>query len=64
MKLLLDTHSFIWYILDSEKLSNTALTLINDGENEILLSTASVWEMAIKQSIGKLESEYFIETIH
>jgi PIN domain nuclease of toxin-antitoxin system len=39
------------------KLSSTARELINDGNNEVLLSIASIWEMAIKQSIGKLNFE-------
>jgi PIN domain nuclease of toxin-antitoxin system len=54
MRLLLDTHVFIWYILDIQKLSTTVRVLIDDKNNEIMLSTASLWEMAIKQSIGKL----------
>ncbi|WP_341524544.1 type II toxin-antitoxin system VapC family toxin [Nostoc sp. UHCC 0302] len=54
MKLLLDTHTFIWYVTDNSKLSNTVLALINDENNQILLSIASLWEIAIKQSIGKL----------
>lgn len=54
MRLLLDTHVFIWYILDIQKLRVTVRALIDDEDNEILLSTASIWEMAIKQSTGKL----------
>ncbi|MCL1472290.1 type II toxin-antitoxin system VapC family toxin [Argonema antarcticum] len=54
MRLLLDTHTFIWYVTDNPKLSPTVRTLIDDGNNETLLSIASIWEMAIKQSIGKL----------
>ena len=54
MKLLLDTHTFIWFVTDSPKLSPMAKELIEDELNEKLLSIASVWEMAIKQSIGKL----------
>ncbi len=54
MKLLLDTHIFIWYVLDIQKLSATVRALIDDEDNDILLSTASIWEMAIKQSTGKL----------
>ncbi|GET37854.1 type II toxin-antitoxin system VapC family toxin [Microseira wollei] len=54
MRLLLDTHTFIWFVTDNPKLSETARGLINDGNNEIWLSTASIWEMAIKQSTGKL----------
>ena len=54
MRLLLDTHAFIWYTTDSSRLTATGRSLIDNGENDILLSTASVWEMAIKHSIGKL----------
>jgi PIN domain nuclease of toxin-antitoxin system len=54
MRLLLDTHIFIWYILDIQKLTARVRALIDDEDNEILLSTASAWEMAIKQSTGKL----------
>jgi len=54
MKVLIDTHIFIWYVQNSEKLTNSVAKLINNGRNEILLSTVSIWEIAIKQSIGKL----------
>ena len=54
MILLLDTHSFIWFIEGSPRLSDTARTLITDGNNEVFLSIASLWEMAIKSSLGKL----------
>lgn len=52
--LLLDTHTFIWYVTDNSRLSNQVLDLINDENNEILLSIASLWEIAIKQNLGKL----------
>jgi PIN domain nuclease of toxin-antitoxin system len=54
MRLLLDTHTFIWYLTDNSRLSNQVIELINDENNQILLSIASLWEIAIKQSIGKL----------
>ena len=54
MRLLLDTHTFIWYVTDHKKLSSTAQLLINNADNDIVLGKASVWEMAIKHSIGKL----------
>jgi PIN domain nuclease of toxin-antitoxin system len=57
MKFLLDTHTFIWYVTNNQKLSLTAQQLINDGNNEILLSIVSIWEIAIKHSIGKLSFE-------
>jgi PIN domain nuclease of toxin-antitoxin system len=54
VRALLDTHTFLWFISDSPRLSATARMTIQDGGNEILLSVASVWEMAIKSSLGKL----------
>jgi PIN domain nuclease of toxin-antitoxin system len=54
MKLLLDTHAFLWFIIGSPNLSDTARALIEDAANERFLSVASLWEMAIKVSIGKL----------
>ena len=54
MRLLLDTHAFIWYTTDSSRLTATGRALIDNGENDILLSTASVWERAIKHSIGRV----------
>ncbi|MEH2383816.1 MAG: type II toxin-antitoxin system VapC family toxin [Nostoc sp.] len=54
MILLLDTHTFIWYVTDNSRLSNQVLDLINDENNEILLSIASLWEIAIKENLGKL----------
>ena len=54
MRLLLDTHTFLWFIGGDDKLSDVARKLIKDTRNQPLLSIASVWEMAIKLSIGKL----------
>ncbi|MEG5067197.1 type II toxin-antitoxin system VapC family toxin [Microcoleus sp. B3-A4] len=64
MRLLLDTHAFIWYTTDSSRLTATGRALIDNGENDLLLNTASVWEMAIKHSIGRLNfSMPFMEFI-
>jgi PIN domain nuclease of toxin-antitoxin system len=54
MRLLLDTHTFIWFIMGSANLSAHARALIEDVANEKFLSVASLWEMAIKLSTGKL----------
>jgi PIN domain nuclease of toxin-antitoxin system len=51
---LLDTHSLIWFALDDPRLSVTARELIEDSANEVMISPASLWEIAIKVSIGKL----------
>ena len=55
MKLLLDTHTFIWWDGASDKLSSQVLALCQDEENEMILSVASVWEMQIKLQVGKLK---------
>jgi PIN domain nuclease of toxin-antitoxin system len=54
VKVLLDTHTFIWLDSQPEKLSQTALNLCQDENNELYLSIASVWEMQIKSQLGKL----------
>ena len=54
MKLLLDTHTFIWWDSEPEKLSQRALELCRNPTNILLLSIASVWEMQIKLQLGKL----------
>ena len=48
MKLLLDTHIFIWWAEEPVRLSQTAFSLLEDESNELVLSLASVWEMQIK----------------
>jgi PIN domain nuclease of toxin-antitoxin system len=55
MRLLLDTHVFIWWADDPERLSPAALAALEDEANELLLSVASVWEMQIKIQLGKLK---------
>lgn len=54
MNLLLDTHSFLWFIGGNTNLSPTARSLIEDTSNQPFLSLASLWEIAIKSSLGKL----------
>jgi PIN domain nuclease of toxin-antitoxin system len=54
MQILLDTHAFLWFADGSAKLSQLAKSTIQDGSNERLLGIASLWEMAIKISTGRL----------
>jgi PIN domain nuclease of toxin-antitoxin system len=54
VKLLLDTHAFIWWDSDPTQLSTRALTALQDPANTVLLSVVSVWEMQIKSQLGKL----------
>jgi PIN domain nuclease of toxin-antitoxin system len=53
MKMLLDTHAFLWFVLNDQQLSATARAHIVDSENDVLISPASYWELAIKVSLGK-----------
>lgn len=53
-RLLLDTHTFLWWIDDAPELSETARQAISNADNECFISVASCWEMAIKSSLGKL----------
>lgn len=55
MKILLDTHVFLWLRHDSKQLSENLLTAYHDINNDIFLSMASIWEMQIKYQLGKLE---------
>jgi len=52
---LIDTHALIWYITGCKKLGREAISVISDQENTIFVSKASLWEMAVKISLGKLE---------
>jgi PIN domain nuclease of toxin-antitoxin system len=54
VRLLLDTHAFLWFIAGSTQLGSGARAAIEDPSSERLLSAASIWETAIKISIGKL----------
>jgi len=55
MKVLLDTHVFIWLDTQPEKLSRTAMEICLDTDNQLYLSLASMWEMQIKVQLGKLK---------
>lgn len=57
MNLLLDTHTFLWFVNDHPKLSNHLKDLIEDENNVSYLSMASLWEMSIKFNLGKLTLE-------
>ena len=54
MKYLLDTHTFLWYLLKPEKLSPKVFDIINNEDTDIYVSTTTVWEIAIKVQINKL----------
>ena len=62
MKLLLDTHTFLWFIDDSPQLSQRGKALL-EADNALLLSIASLWEIAIKLRLGKLTVGMPIEVL-
>jgi PIN domain nuclease of toxin-antitoxin system len=55
LRLLLDTHAALWWLADDERLGPTAVEYLTDGSNEVLLSAAVVWEVAINRALGKLD---------
>ena len=57
MRLLLDTHALIWSMDDVSRLGTKAHALISDQANEVFVSPASLWEIVIKASLGKLEGD-------
>lgn len=63
MKLILVTQALIWFVEINKHLPNKIKKLIEDENNEILISIATLWEIAIKSSLGKLELSYNIETL-
>ncbi len=56
MKLLLDTHILLWWLIQDPKLSPTETAMITDPDNLVFVSAATAWEIAVKKMIGKLEA--------
>jgi PIN domain nuclease of toxin-antitoxin system len=56
LRLLLDTHTALWWLSDEERLGDEAARQLGDGTNDVLLSAAVVWEVAVKRSLGKLNA--------
>ena len=54
MRVLLDTHALLWFLADDRRLSRHAHSVIADPSNDVLVSMASLWEITIKASLGKL----------
>lgn len=57
MKLLLDTHVLLWSLNDSDRLGPTARSLLADRANDVIVSVASLWEVALKSQVGKLRAD-------
>jgi len=54
-KYLLDTHILLWWMSDAEQLSQEVFDIISDTSNQIYISSATIWEIAIKEALGKLK---------
>jgi PIN domain nuclease of toxin-antitoxin system len=63
MKVLLDTHTFIWWDGNSAQLSQVALALCTDPHNTVFLSVVSAWEIQIKRQLGKLQLRLPLATV-
>lgn len=63
MKLLLDTHVFIWWDSEPARLSKKVLSLCSDPGNTLLLSVVSAWEMQIKMQLGKIKLDFPLQDI-
>src|SRR2546422_10819709 len=57
MRVLLDTHVYIWWLVDDKRLSNVAVRLIEDADNTVFVSAASIWEIAIKTKLGVIKAD-------
>ncbi len=57
MKFLLDTHALLWWLADDDQLGGAAREVVADPANDILISMVSLWEIAVKVRIGKLEAD-------
>lgn len=57
MKYLLDTHSFLWSIADAGKLSKKITGILKNPDNDVFVSSVTLWEIALKLRLGKLEME-------
>ena len=63
MRILIDTHILIWHLEDHVQLSLQRSDIIEDSDNEILVSVASLWEIAIKLSLNKLNLSRSVDDI-
>lgn len=57
MRLLLDTHALLWWLVDDPRIGAVARTLIEDPLNDVLVSVGSLWEIVVNSRIGKLQAD-------
>lgn len=63
MNILLDTHAAIWFIADNERLPENSKLLISNPDNGCFVSSATLWEMGIKYSLGKLRLQTELDQV-
>lgn len=63
MRVSIDTHALLWYLQGDANLSNLALATIEDKDNDVFVSIVSLWEIAIKSGLGKLELQRPFENL-
>ncbi len=63
MRILLDTHVVLWALADSPRLSARARSLLADADNECWVSSASVWEVAIKAALGRIGGDFSLDRL-
>lgn len=63
MRLLLDTHLLLWAVADSKRLPGEARALLEDAANDVYYSAASIWEIAIKSSLGRKDFRIDIDVL-
>jgi len=63
VRILLDTHVVLWALADSPRLSARARSLLADADNECWVSSASVWEVAIKAALGRIGGDFSLDRL-
>jgi PIN domain nuclease of toxin-antitoxin system len=63
LRILLDTHVVLWALADSPRLSARARSLLADADNECWVSSASVWEIAIKAALGRMREAFSLDLL-
>jgi PIN domain nuclease of toxin-antitoxin system len=61
VKILLDTHVVVWWLEDAGRLSRRAVTVLENRDNQVLISAAVGWELAIKMNVGKLKPRSILD---
>jgi PIN domain nuclease of toxin-antitoxin system len=63
VRLLLDAHSFLWWVTASERLTETARNAITDSHNDVVIGIGALWEIGIKRTLGKVHFPFDFEEV-